>query len=697
MRRKINRELSRDEMIALGVWDKTGKPIPLHTPIASLLDVPGGEKEEEKAQAEGAPRQWLDEAARTVELSFSSEDPYERWFGIEILDHGQKSVRMGRLQSKTAAFLLQHDVNQQVGVIEKAAIRNRRGTAVGRFGPSALAEEIFQDVRARVRSLTSVSYIPHRMVLEEESDESPNVYRVTDWEPLEISIVAVPADATVGIGRGGWPTPMIEEEKKEPAKEECVMRFCEFCGKPKDECKGECEGARAARAVPGGSVPPPSPPPAPAPIVNIEEALSHDRRRTSNILALGEKWGEKEFAREAANGGMSLDEFGRKLMEKVGAKQVPMSPEAPMLGMSEKQLRRFSFFRLLRHLSDKTNPKLASEAGLEMEACREWAKKSGRDTAGALIPPDILFRAPWLKTGQDGHLERARITEAGEGADLTPTEYAGEAFIEYLRASTPVLQNATIFSGLVGDLLIPRQNAAATAAFTQYEYTAASESEATFDQILMQPKRIAAYSEVTRRTLLQASLGVENLIRNDLVTAVVQKLCQVLINGKNTSYEPVGILNTSGIGSVTVGGVALGWDDVVNLETEVAIDNALTSRAVYLTNPNVRGQAKRTAIVSNYPEMLWSRENSANPLNGYPCLVTTNVPKNLGTGTNRSALIFGDLSALLVAFWGSMEILVNPYILDTIGVIRLVIQHEADCALRHVENFAAAVDIDHAA
>ena len=141
-----------------------------------------------------------DEAARTVTLAFASETPYDRWWGTEILECTPAAMRLGRLQTG-ANLLCDHDTRDVVGVVESISIgADRVGRAVVRFGKSARAEEVFQDVLGGIRQNVSVGYMIHKAVLV-ETLEGRETYRVTDWEPYEVSLVSVPADATVGVGR----------------------------------------------------------------------------------------------------------------------------------------------------------------------------------------------------------------------------------------------------------------------------------------------------------------------------------------------------------------------------------------------------------------------------------------------------------------------------------------------------------------
>ncbi len=149
-------------------------------------------------------RDTIDETARTAMLAFASETPYQRWWGVEVLDCAPTAIRLGRLQSG-GPLLCDHDTTDQIGVIENVQIgADRVCRALVRFGKSERASEIFQDVIDGIRQNVSVGYQIHKAVLVESADpnavqeDAADVYRVTDWEPFEVSIVSVPADASVG-------------------------------------------------------------------------------------------------------------------------------------------------------------------------------------------------------------------------------------------------------------------------------------------------------------------------------------------------------------------------------------------------------------------------------------------------------------------------------------------------------------------
>ncbi|MDD5212244.1 MAG: HK97 family phage prohead protease, partial [Sulfuricurvum sp.] len=142
----------------------------------------------------------VSEENRTVELSFSSEEPYERYWGIEVLDHSPTSVNLSRLNN-AAPLLLDHDTRNQIGVVESAAISSeRKGVATVRFSRSERGDEVFKDVVDGIRKNVSVGYQIEEMLLESR-DGDTETYRVTKWMPFEVSIVSVPADTSVGVGR----------------------------------------------------------------------------------------------------------------------------------------------------------------------------------------------------------------------------------------------------------------------------------------------------------------------------------------------------------------------------------------------------------------------------------------------------------------------------------------------------------------
>lgn len=164
----------------------------------------------------------IDEDKRTLVMSFSSEEPYQRHFGTEILIHDEKSVDLSRLNNG-APLLKNHNSDEQIGVVEKAWIENKRGMAQVRFSRSARGEEIYQDVKDGICRNVSVGYQVRKMDRTMNGEDTE--CRATDWFPLELSIVSVPADATVGIGRNAETKFEVEVSQEDPKHTKAIEAF----------------------------------------------------------------------------------------------------------------------------------------------------------------------------------------------------------------------------------------------------------------------------------------------------------------------------------------------------------------------------------------------------------------------------------------------------------------------------------------
>ena len=144
----------------------------------------------------------IDEENRRVRVGVSSEEPVERSFGMEVLGHSEGDINMEFISSGRAPLLLDHDMTKQIGVIEEFKLDEtaKRTIAVVRFGKSALAREVFEDVKDGIRMNISVGYRIDKLERIQRDGED---YYKANWTPMEVSSVSVPADQSrlVGVGR----------------------------------------------------------------------------------------------------------------------------------------------------------------------------------------------------------------------------------------------------------------------------------------------------------------------------------------------------------------------------------------------------------------------------------------------------------------------------------------------------------------
>lgn len=613
----------------------------------------------------------IDEEKRTVWINFSSEEQVLRWFGYEVLGHGEDEIDLTRLVG--AALLVNHNPDDQVGVVEEVRIDgDLRGRALVRFGKSKRASEIFNDVVDGIRRQVSVGYFIKDMRLEQESDEGPDVYRVTRWQPYELSIVSVAADFSVGVGR--------QLEKEQKAKKETPQ---------KEGVRSESDATTSDVKNKGDDM---SDKDEKEPTVDVKtvenSARQAEQNRTQDILAAGEKFGCLEMALDyVRDQSKSVEDLHVAILEQRGQKAT--KAEDPSIGMDDKETANFSFLRLMDALADRNDKRAQEAAAFELEACRAAAKKMQKDTRGFLVPFDVLNQKRDFTVGTRG------LTTGGSAGNLVATDLQSASFIDILINAMVVRSaGAIVLDGLNGNLAIPRQIGGA-ATYWVTEGSDTTPSDQVFDQVTMQPHSISAATEITRRTLQQSSLSMENFIRMDLAQRMALGIDLAAINGSGVGAEPLGIMGQTGVGNSAVGGTDGGaptWSHVVKMETDVSSANAAVAALAYLTNSKVRGKLKETEKFSGGGREIWGEGNT---LNGYPGLVSNQVPSNLtkGTGTNLSASIFGNFADLIIGMWGGLDLINDPYTKALSGGVRFVAFQDVDVNVRHPESFSVMDDI----
>ena len=574
----------------------------------------------------------VDTESRTVEVAFSSEVECKRWWGVEILSHDPGAVVLDRLRDG-APLLVNHDTADQVGVVDSVSIDpDRRGRAVVRFGRSARAEEILQDVQDGIRKSISVGYLIHDAKMTEQRDDV-EVWTVTTWEPFEVSLVPVPADISVGVGRSLEP-PIMEMRSMTP---ETV-----------DEAKPTID-ASAERS----------------------KGSEQERARARTILEMGEKYGAPELAREFVSDGKDIAEFQRALLDHVNKRiQRPLSAQTSDadIGLTDKEARQFSFIKVIRALSDPTDLRAQQDAAFEFEASRAAAEKRSKETGKFAIPSDVLTRAFNTSTS---------ATLAGDtGGYSIATDLLASSFIDILRSRATIMQLGRTIGGLVGNVDIPKQVSAAQGYWIG-EDAEATETGIELGEISLTPKTVAAFSEITRKLLKQSSLDVEALVRADLAAALALTIDQAGYYGTGSSAQPRGIANYTGINIVDFAVAAKPtFAELVDMETQIALDNADVSSMAYVSNAGFRGYAKTALKFPGIPGTIWEPGNT---VNGYRTEITNQI--------TAGDVFMGNFADLVIGMWGGFDLQVDPYTHSKRGRIRIVVFQDVDFALRRTESF----------
>lgn len=626
---------------------------------------------------------------RTVEISVSSEEPVERWFGNEVLDHSEKSVDLSFMSGGSAPLLLNHDRRQQVGVIERAWIEKKRMKATIRFGRSATAEEILNDVMDGIRSNISVGY----RIDEVHEDKKTDTVTVTNWYPYEASIVAIPADVTVGVGRAAYAKARKDNDMPDPVVDN----------------NSNVDGAVQTPAPPAQNRQQPAPLPGTPDDVqySARNVMSDNGPRAVQFseAQLTERMTERAnevveiYALGAAHNidRAETDKFvreGKSLTEFAGYVRASIDPDKPLrndeIGMTKKEARQFSIFRLARAYDDNATKAVRDAAAFEIEAVAAAmdADVSGVEAKGVRMPREVL--SDWIIPGTYMHAQLARSRDermyhqertlnTSDDSSLVPQDYRAGSFIDVLRnIMGPMNAGATVLGGLSGNLDIPKKLTASAAAWLSAEGDNASASEATYGLVSLRPKDLAVYTDITRRMRQQASPDIENLTRMDILMAMALGADLAALEGTGTGGQPEGVLNVTGIGKPTAfAGVNPTFAEVVALETAVADDNALFGNLAYIGRTNMRGALKTTTKDAGSGQFVMG---SGDELNGYRY-----VPSNQGTDGN---LYFGNWSDLLIGMWGTLDLNFDRAALALSDGLRIIAFQTMDMAVRHAQSFA---------
>ncbi|MBU1980418.1 MAG: phage major capsid protein [Gammaproteobacteria bacterium] len=575
----------------------------------------------------------IDEERRTVEASLSSEQPvYRAGLGDEVLAHTPEAVDLSRAPFP---LITAHDHQTiPVGIVEGVRLVGNKLRGTLRFGNSERASELWADVKSGIVRNLSIGY----QIIDYVQDGS--TFNVTRWQPYETSIVAIPADATVGIGRS-----FSNGENQMNTNTETTENQ-----------------SRSQRIAEG-------------------RALSNERERVADITGLGDihaKRGGKELAEAAVSSGMSVDAFRSTLMDHLyntQRNQETVTVNLPRSSSRGYGSRDISEYSLVKAVSAAASGDW-SKAGLEREIGEEEARATGRAARGILVPVSALVS------------RTMQTATASAGGALVPTQHMG--FIEMLRPYSRVLElGATVLPGLVGSVELPKQTTSSAAEWLA-EDDAITGGDLGFDTILLNPKTVGSMTTWTRRMMLQSVPGIEDIARRDLATVIALAVDRAALHGAGSGNQPTGLYAASSVNSIAMGGVPT-YGKVVDMVGAVAEQNGLIGNLGWLTTPGMAAKLAQTLRASAADaDMIWEGAMGEGELAGYKSYATNQVRSDLGAGSEHG-MIFGNWSELVIGQWGgAVDLLIDPYTYADRGRIRLTAFSDMDIAVRHPESFCKA-------
>jgi len=339
------------------------------------------------------------------------------------------------------------------------------------------------------------------------------------------------------------------------------------------------------------------------------------------------------------------------------------------IGMDEKEVRKFSMLKMIKAQARGATRQDIADASLEMEASKAVEERIGVSPNGMYIPMEIMGGS------EERDLTADNFTQAGA---LVGVDFRPQQLIPLLRNAMALANaGATVLDGLVGDVAIPKQTGTATASWVANDGGSISEANQTVAQVTLTPRTLGVFTDYSRQLRLQSSVSVENFVRQDLMTVVALEKDRAGLHGTGASGQPVGVQNTTGVGTQSF---STGSDptraEVVGMRGDLATANALAANLKFITNSTVYGNMMNRLVDAGSGQFLL-QENGT--VIGRPVVETNQVASGV--------MFFGNWADLLIANWGGMDLLVDPYVGATAGNVRVLLFHSTDLAVRHAESF----------
>lgn len=672
--------------------------------------------------------------SKAFEMSISSEEPYLRYdywddeFYYEVISHAKGAIDETRLKAGLP-ILFNHNRDQSLGNAKSYTIEG--GKCVVKdfvWSASEFAQVKKKDAESGALPHTSVGY---RLLDDGECIGAKDGHPIYKFkvEIFEGSLVTIPADTTVGPNRQRTVEDYRADKKPECTPVEISIKNIDENTKIKHKPEQMNlkhpvrKFLKAADDNGGGEG---------VAIEVVEErervategGMKAERQRVAKIQATTLGFNRKanlktpigELEAKAISEGLDDQQYLKSLLDNwTDAKELTGADASPKLGMDKKQRRHFSLAKLMLEAHTLRDGPTGLEKEVSEAAAALYSGKDHRQFSGFCVPHDIAE----ARMDEDHDLDSKALRNLGEqvrnmsyimgralnatafsaGGALVGTEILGGSFIELLRNAALIGQGPLSIielNGLVGNIAIPKQTGT-TSVYWLAEGATIADSQMTFAQLVMSPKRMGARTAFTKQLLAQSSLGVEMLVRGDIAQAMGIEEDRVVINGTGTNGEPLGILNTTGVGAnVTFGGAAT-FADMIALEYNIENANVRNAQLAFLLAPLIKSYLKQTLQVaaSTFPIYLQMPAkgefpviNGVNPgvINEYPSYATKNAPS-----TNQP--IFGQFANnVCKARWGGFDVVVDPFTGAASETIYSTFNQWLDVGIRYPQGFEIPTD-----
>lgn len=636
-----------------------------------------------------------DDLAEIYDVSLSSEEPVDRWFGREILDHATESVNLARAKDGIN-LLWNHRTDSPIGRLTNVRADGGKLKAEMRFSKIPAGREKKTLVDEGMREM-SLGYSIERFECTPGTAGMPDEYRATSWTPLEGSMVSVPADHTVGVGRGA------DDETRFPV----LVR----------------------------SKTPPAAPASPEVVMPEPTAAAADPAATKTvpieIARLARQHGMADKTSEWLEKGLTLEQVRELILaaRATDPTSVTRSSSGTGLDLPAKDAKEYSYSRAILAAVEQAEGKRNVKC-LELEvseALEASLPPQYKRRGGLLIPMSLRAQGLVSQSGAVGSgiplavraSIEAALTRAGTIDSQTAnaikevvfTEYGGEIITILRNLALVIRMGARVLTGLSSPIAFPRHTQDVTATWVpENPGVDVADTNVKTDLVTITPRTLQAATKYSRQLLIQSSIDVEAMVRESIAAAHALAYDLAGIHGTGTNNQPLGIYNQPNVSTVDFANAAFGdgadhlaWTGVVEMERIVAAANALLGNLGFLTTASIGARGKTTlkfpaaAIAQGGP--IWEGTLLEGEMDGVRAMTTNQVSKTLGangapTGGAFHGLIFGNWTDLIIGqFGGAMEMIVDPYTLKKQGLIEVASFQMSDVAVRHPVSFSVAINL----
>ena len=672
----------------------------------------------------------------------------------EILEHDSlDNIDLTRFD-KGQLQLLERHYGDVMGKIESIRVDKGKAYARIKMMKTGKSGEISDKWRNDIGCGLSIGYSP----IVRETDKKKKEIRIREWLLYEVSTVGIPADLEAGVGRRSLERkpPAKKEGKNEDKREQdedpddenrvdnpANNDNNENNGDNNSNSKGERQMPEAVKKDDEDQ-----------PKINYSEGFDEIRGWADTHSAKNDNWktdegkaamleAQREAEREFQTSGnleTALGKFnGRALdylasVENSGVKKVDVDPEEARA--SYQRTRSLGPVNYRKIVDEANWDKAADNDNLNMDTLiavargESWAKdsisggvlreykeeaiKAGlrnqSETPGEAmpVPPEMIADYNLRQ-----HLATLPISErlalmqtargmsitgdaGGKGGKTLQTDVLLPLFVDFLYAEANFnALGATSLMNLTGNVLIPRQTGAVTA-YSLAETAELAASDFTIGSFSMSPKRMAVKIPFSRQSTLQTPGNfMENLVGDQLMKAMMNHKQNMLINGTGTNNQPLGVMNTSGLGLISHGtnGGAPTYSKTLEVIKELLEAETYTGTIRCLTTPGIWHKRMTTVRFGSSDSMtIWNDRHLNSPDIQMTNLLSTTATK--GTGTALHHEIWADWREFLIGEWGNNHIIIDPYSKKESSQIEIMLECFIDCAARRTASFVASKDVD---